>query len=91
MRHADFRISTSPVEERFIQLSTEVYIFNLSETEHVKAPSKGPFWCSNLCVEDPTLLVPVLVGAFFAANVWISGIVQQRFKSDAAIFRESVG
>lgn len=56
MRHADFRIATSPVEERFIQLSTE-----------------GPFWCSNLCVEDPTLLVPVLVGAFFAANVWISG------------------
>jgi len=56
MRHADFRISTSPVEERFIQLSTE-----------------GPFWCSNLCVEDPTLLVPVLVGTFFAANVWISG------------------
>jgi len=56
MRHADFRISTSPVEERFIQLSTE-----------------GPFWCSNLCAEDPTLLVPVLVGTFFAANVWISG------------------
>jgi len=56
MRHADFRLSTSPVEERFIQLSTE-----------------GPFWCSNLCVEDPTLLVPLLVGTFFAANVWISG------------------
>ena len=76
MRHADFRISTSPVEERFIQLSTEVH-FNLAEIEHVKTLPKGPFWCSNLCVEDPTLLVPVLVGAFFAANVWISGIVQQ--------------
>ena len=33
---------------------------------------KGPLWCSNLCVADPTLLVPVLVGFFFAANVWIS-------------------
>jgi len=55
MRHSDLRMAASPVEERFIQLSTE-----------------GPLWCSNLCVADPTLLVPVLVGFFFAANVWIS-------------------
>ena len=38
-------------------------------------PWKGPVWCSNLCVADPTLLVPILVGTFFAANVWISGFV----------------
>jgi len=55
MRHSDLRMAASPVEERFIQLSTE-----------------GPLWCSNLCVADPTLLVPVFVGFFFAANVWIS-------------------
>ena len=72
MRHADFRLSTSPVEERFIQLSTEVFCLKWIK---LNLASKGPFWCSNLCVEDPTLLVPLLVGTFFAANVWISGIV----------------
>ena len=71
MRHADFRIATSPVEERFIQLSTEVLLH--CQNQEVKIPPKGPFWCSNLCVADPTFLVPILVGFFFAANVWISG------------------
>ena len=40
MRHADFRIATSPVEERFIQLSTEVF---LSEMDQVKSLIEGTF------------------------------------------------
>jgi len=55
MRGSDLRLESVPMQERFIQMSSE-----------------GMMWFPNLTVPDSSLLLPMVVGCSFAANIFIS-------------------
>ena len=44
------------------------------EERFIQMSAEGLFWCPNLSVPDPTLILPVLVGFTFASTIFVSSV-----------------